>query len=86
MAEHYFGLALPFDTDDPEFCRGVEAGRLWEQLKKLDECVDQTIHATNAEMAIRMCEALDREFSAEPIDDTWVEFHSPAQTEEAPNA
>jgi len=28
-----FGLALPFDTDDTEFVRGFEAGRLWEQLK-----------------------------------------------------
>lgn len=71
-----FGLALAFDSDDPEFCRGVEAGRLWEQLKT-EETVEQTIHATNAEMAIRMCEALDREFSAEELDETWVEFRSP---------
>ena len=71
-----FGLVLPFDSDDAEFCRGVEAGRLWEQLKT-GEPVEQTIHATNAEMAIRMCEALDREFSAEELDDTWLEFRSP---------
>lgn len=70
-----YGLLLGFDSDDPEFCRGVEAGRLWEQLKS-GEPVEQMIHATNAEMAIRMCEALEREFSAEPIDDTWIEFRS----------
>jgi hypothetical protein len=68
-----FSLALAFDTDDPEFCRGVEAGRLWEQLKT-GERVEQTIHATNSEMAIRMCEALEREFSAEVLDETWVEL------------
>jgi hypothetical protein len=68
-----FSLALAFDTDDPEFCRGVEAGRLWEQLKTGEE-VQQTIHATNSEMAIRMCESLEREFSAEVLDDTWVEL------------
>jgi hypothetical protein len=69
------GYGLLLDSDDPEFCRGVEAGRLWEQLKT-GESVEQTIHATNAEMAIRMCEALDREFSAEELDETWVEFRS----------
>jgi hypothetical protein len=71
-----FGLVLPFDSDDPEFCRGVEAGRLWEQLNA-GEPVEQTIHATNAEMAIRMCETLDREFSAAELDETWIEFRSP---------
>jgi hypothetical protein len=25
-------------------------------------------------MAIRMCEALDREFSAEVLDETWIEL------------
>jgi hypothetical protein len=68
-----YGLVLPFDTDDSEFCRGVEAGRLWEQLK-FNEPVQQTIHATNSEMAMRMCESLEREFSAEILDDTWVEL------------
>lgn len=68
-----FGLVLPFDTDDTEFVRGFEAGRLWEQLKT-GEAVDQTIHATNAEMAIRICEEMDREFSAEVLDETWVEL------------
>lgn len=71
MGEH--SLVLAFDTDDPEFCRGVEVGRLWEQLKT-GEPVQQTIHATNAEMAIRMCESLEREFSAETLDNTWIEF------------
>lgn len=74
MSEENYSLVLPFDTDDPEFCRGVEAGRLWEQLKFGEE-VHQTIHATNSEMAIRMCEALNRTFSAEVLDETWVELH-----------
>jgi hypothetical protein len=74
-----FGLMLAFDTDDPEFVRGVELGRLWEQLKSGDE-VDQTIHATNSEMAIRACEALDREFTADVLDDTWIDLHVSAAT------
>lgn len=73
MDDKSYSLVLAFDTDDPEFCRGVEAGRLWEQLKT-GEGVEQTIHASNSEMAIRMCEALEREFSAEVLDATWVEL------------
>lgn len=73
MSDGAFSLVLPFDTDDSEFCRGVEAGRLWEQLKTGEE-VEQTIHATNSEMAIRMCESLEREFSAEVLDDNWPGF------------
>jgi hypothetical protein len=68
-----YGLLLPFDTDDSEFCRGFEAGHLWEQLKSGEE-IQQTIHATNSEMAIRMCEEMEREFSAEVLDETWVEL------------
>jgi hypothetical protein len=68
-----FGLVLPFDTDDTEFVRGFEGGRLWEQLKT-GEPVEQTIHATNTEMAIRMCEEMGREFSAEVLDEIWIEL------------
>jgi hypothetical protein len=68
-----YGLVLPFDTDDTEFVRGFEGGRLWEQLKTGEE-IQQTIHATNAEMAIRMCEEMEREFSAGVLDETWVEL------------
>lgn len=68
-----FSLVLPFDTDDPGFVRGFEAGRLYEQLKSGEE-VQQTIHATNSEMAIRMCEQQERAFSAEVLDGTWTEL------------
>ena len=33
MDGQHYALALAFDTDSPEFVRGVEIGRLWEQLK-----------------------------------------------------
>lgn len=64
---------LPFDSDDPEFTRGFEAGRLWEQLRD-PEPFEQTIHASNAEMAIRMCETREREFEAVELDDDWMEL------------
>jgi hypothetical protein len=28
-----YEVVLAFDTDDPQFVRGFEAGRLWERIK-----------------------------------------------------
>jgi hypothetical protein len=66
-----FSLILGFDSDDPEFIRGFEAGRLYEQLKSGEEIV-QTIHASNTEMAIRICERAERQFTADQLDDHWT--------------
>jgi hypothetical protein len=69
-----FGLLLPFDTDEPEFCRGFEAGRLWALLgSEPHEEIEEYAHATNAEMLIRMGEATGRVVTAELMaDDCWV--------------
>jgi hypothetical protein len=73
MAEASYSLALAFDTDDPEFTRGVEIGRLWEQLRaEPDETVEQQVHATNAEMVLRMGEALDRPVRTSDDDGHWM--------------
>jgi hypothetical protein len=68
-----YELLLAFDSNDPEFTRGFEAGRLWERIRSDDSAFEETLHASNAEMVMRMCEARDREFSARSIDDTWIE-------------
>lgn len=67
-----FNLLLPFDSEDPEFARGFEAGRLWEKIKNDHTTWDQMIHATNAEMVMRMAEVEDRGFRAEIIDEEWI--------------
>jgi hypothetical protein len=70
-------LLLPFDTDDPLFTRGVEVGRLWELLKTGEE-VRETVHATNAEMVIRLGEATGRDFETEePFDGAWLRVFFP---------
>lgn len=76
-----YALALAFDTDEPEFARGVELGRLWETLKaQPDEKITQTIHAANAEMALRVGEALQRAVSAVEHDDVWMSVtYSPTE-------
>jgi hypothetical protein len=67
-----FSLALPLDSDAPEFIRGVELGRLWEILKQTDEPVEEMIHTTNAEMALRVAEATGRDVRSEEMDDRWL--------------
>jgi hypothetical protein len=68
-----YSLLLPFDTDDPEFARGFEAGKLYE-LALSGEPFTQTIHASNTEMAMRICEAQEVAFRAEQLDDDWTEL------------
>jgi hypothetical protein len=53
-------LALAFDTDTMDFARGVEVGRLWEQLKEDPEAITQNVMAENAEMMLRLAEATGR--------------------------
>lgn len=65
------GLLLPFDTDDEQFVRGFEAGRLWEMLKR-GEPFDQAFHASNAEMVLRMAEATEMPHRAEQVGGEWM--------------
>lgn len=64
---------LPFDTDDPEFARGFEAGRLWALLRAGDDEVVQCIDASNAEMAMRLAEATERTVVATELGHDWLE-------------
>lgn len=78
MPEDGYTLILPFDSDDPEFVRGFEAGRMWQRIKNDHTTWDEIIHASNAEMVMRMCEVQTRTFRAEEtgVDDfvrVWIE-------------
>lgn len=76
-------LVLAFDTSTSDFVRGAEVGRLWEQLKS-DEPIVQEVHASNAEMLLRMAEATGRALRADDLDDTWLLVHFDAP-EGSPN-
>lgn len=69
-----WALVLPFDSDDPTFVRGVEVGRLYEMALRCPEQFDQLIHASNAEMALRIGEAVGRHVSASDVAeaDEWL--------------
>jgi hypothetical protein len=70
--EAEYGLVLAFDTDEPEFTRGFEAGQLWERIER-DGRVNQLIHAENAEMVMRIAEAKELAFTAEDVGDGWLQ-------------
>ncbi len=60
-----FVLTLEFDTDDPNFVRGFEAGIIWSF------CVSNgnyhgLMHAANTEMVMRIAESLHLPFKATP--------------------
>ena len=60
-------LLVPFDSNDPEFTRGFEAGTLWQRMQTEGE-VKATIHATNAEMVMRMAERYSFTFTSYYLD------------------
>jgi hypothetical protein len=64
----FYALALPFDTDDLEFSRGVEVGFTYAMAQATEEAFDVTMHATNSEMAIRIAEATRRAVRSEELD------------------
>jgi hypothetical protein len=70
-----YGLVLPFDSDDPLFRRGFEAGTIWIAALALPypgdyhECA---VHADNTEMIIRIAETLGLKFSGESMGDDWL--------------
>ena len=71
--EATYGMVLPFDTDDEEFCRGVEMGIVWAELKHRDawDRFDATVHGNNAEMMVRIAEATNRPLTTHDTDPEW---------------
>lgn len=83
MDDHY-ALDLAFDTDDPEFCRGFEAADVYRDCERFaaggggracDEpgTLGATVHATNAEMMLRIAERFDLRVQSHEVGDGWLE-------------
>jgi hypothetical protein len=72
--EHYYEKVLEFDSDDPEFTRGFEAGWLWNNIEDMAKGEEwcQMVHASNTEMVMRMCVVQDVGFTAGEINDDWM--------------
>ena len=68
-----FAALLLFDTDDVEFARGFEAGRLWTRLREEPDVeFDVNLSVENAEMALRIAEATERQVQSEELGDGWL--------------
>ncbi len=70
--EDGYELVVAFDRADPVFARGVEIGMLWQRLHAEPLPVSATIHASNAEMAMRLAEASGCSVRADGLDDDWL--------------
>ncbi len=78
-----FTCLLAFDTDDPEFVRGVELGRLWERLRVDPDPLFELVHISNAEMVLRVADALGRPVIGAEHDGTWMTVRFGGATPEA---
>jgi hypothetical protein len=77
-----YGLELGFDTDDPEFCRGFEAADVYNAVKRFAESEapddgppetwTETVHATNAEMMLRIAERFGMGVHSEEVGGGWM--------------
>jgi hypothetical protein len=71
-----YSLALPFDTDDPQFRRGVEIGMLWERVQAARHFgatgISATLHPDCAEMVIRIAESAGLGWTCEMTGDDWM--------------
>jgi hypothetical protein len=77
--DHDYQRILAFDHhgDTDEFIHGFEAGYVWSVLEELrdDQEWCQTIHSSNAEIIMRMCDKLHIHFVGKEIDDDWIHVH-----------
>jgi len=71
-----FELVLPFDSDEEEFVRGFEAGRIWTLMEENpDKLTGLIFHAINAEMVMRMIEKKGLKLKAKfTSDERWMTF------------
>lgn len=74
-----YSLILPFDSDNEDFVRGFEAGRIWVLMEENPEKLKSVIfHAVNAEMVMRMLEQKGLAIKVNFTDDErWMKFDDP---------
>jgi hypothetical protein len=61
--EDFPSLNLQFDSEHPEFARGVQVGMIWQLLNGEVPEFEIPVYVSNSEMVIRMAEATGYDFS-----------------------
>lgn len=71
-----YELLLPFDTDNEDFVRGFECGRIWALMEENpDKLTGLIFHSVNTEMVMRMLEKKGLPLKATFTDDgEWMRF------------
>jgi hypothetical protein len=72
-SEADFEPIIPFLTDDPLFCDGVEIGFLFKQMEKEDFEFNGVYHKTNREQIEVMAQRMKYTVSFEDYDETWIQ-------------
>ena len=68
-----FALRLELDSDDPEFVRGCEIGRLEARVGLLpNETLREMVRQSNREMLRRIAGTAGRSYTTERVDDEWM--------------
>ncbi len=77
--EHHVWLRRAVHRSGPEFARGVEIGRLIEQLNGA-EPVEREVRTAEVELLLHISEATSRRLKADALDETWLlaRFEAPA--------
>lgn len=65
-------LAFAFDSHDPQFTRGFEAGMIYQRAYLGLPVEDQPIHSSNSEMVMRIAESVGMRFTGKAINDEWI--------------
>lgn len=68
-----YRLVVAFDRESEDYARGAEIGMLFERLRRETPPVSTVIHASNAEMALRLAESLGLSVQSEELGDDWLE-------------
>jgi hypothetical protein len=68
-------LLFGFDTDHPEFARGVEFGQIFVEMAKRPDAYQREVHASNLVLCKRAAAALNRQISSEPVEGSMEMVH-----------
>lgn len=67
-----FELVLPFLTDNPQWCYGFEAGKLYAEMQQGVRKIEGTYHRANDEQLFMMAQRNGYSIDWERLDDTWM--------------
>ena len=68
----YYGPLIEFDSNDPDFVRGIEIGHLMGKLDVSQNKVEQIMRRSNEEMLHRVAHAYGREYTIQFLDEVWM--------------